>query len=150
LSLCLLSPVLTLCRVDRTAVEYTQGGTMVYGKRERPHLIFDPSSGEPTHLCTGVCLNSNWTLCNDNPYPGYYDYTFTSVQVCLFCFGHEINRDSFDAGCCSQSGQNPNENDALLPKESLHGVQRWAELASSHRGPVVVVSSASRGHGIGH
>lgn len=68
-------------RDDRTAVEYKEGGTVVYGKRERPHLIFDPSSGEPTHLCTGVCLNSNWTLCNDNPFPGYFDYTFTSVQV---------------------------------------------------------------------
>ena len=27
-----------------------------------------------------MCLNSNYTLCNDNPYPGYFDYTFTSVQ----------------------------------------------------------------------
>lgn len=45
-----------------------------------PHLLFSPETGEPTHLTSGVCLNSNYTLCNDNPAPGYYDYTFTSVQ----------------------------------------------------------------------
>lgn len=45
-----------------------------------PHLLFSPETGEPTHLTSGVCLNSNYTLCNDNPYPGYFDYTFTSVQ----------------------------------------------------------------------
>lgn len=63
-----------------TKVEYEQGGSKIYGKRERPHLLFSPETGEPTHLTTGVCLNSNYTLCNDNPAPGYFDYTFTSVQ----------------------------------------------------------------------
>ena len=47
---------------------------------EGPHLIFSPETGEPTHLTSGVCLNKNYTLCNDNPAPGYFDYTFTSVQ----------------------------------------------------------------------
>lgn len=63
--------------------EYEHGGKVVYGKRERPHLIFDPTTGDPSHLCTGVCLNSNYSLCNDNPWPGYFDYTFTSVQPIL-------------------------------------------------------------------
>ena len=53
---------------------------VLYGKRERPHLLFDPVTAEPTHLCTGVCLNDNYTKCNDNPWPGYADRTFTSVQ----------------------------------------------------------------------
>ena len=63
-----------------STVTYRERGAVIYGKRERPHLIFDPSTGEPTHLCTGVCLNSNYTKCNDNPWPGYADRTFTNVQ----------------------------------------------------------------------
>ena len=63
-----------------SSVSYQRGETIVYGKRERPHLIFDPVSGVPTHLSTGVCLNPNYTKCNDNPGDGYYDRTFTSVQ----------------------------------------------------------------------
>lgn len=63
-----------------TAIRYASGTTKHYGKRERPHLIFDPVTGDPTHLSTGVCLLDSWELCNDNPWPGYYDYTFTSVQ----------------------------------------------------------------------
>ena len=49
------------------------------GSGERPHLIFDPSTGQPTHLTNGVCLNGDWAQCNNNPYPGYFDYTFTTV-----------------------------------------------------------------------
>ena len=52
---------------------------VLYGKRERPHLLFDPVTAEPTHLCTGVCLNDNYTKCNDNPWPRYADRTFTSA-----------------------------------------------------------------------
>ena len=111
------------------AQHYTDGSVGNYGKRERPHLVFDPSTGQPTHLTNGVCLDGDWvsvfprspprtsflfnsmmrclykemhlnlktmlirvqyrqhddaTLdskarCNDNPYPGYFDYTFTTV-----------------------------------------------------------------------
>ena len=59
--------------------EYQQGGARIYGKRERPHLLFDPVTGKPTHLTTGVCLNPDYRKCNDNPWPGYFDYTLTSV-----------------------------------------------------------------------
>ena len=61
------------------AQRYSDGTVARYGKRERPHLIFDAATGEPTHLTNGVCLNGNWALCNNNPYPGYFDYTFTTV-----------------------------------------------------------------------
>ena len=43
------------------------------------HLLFDPVTGKPTHLTNGVCLNSNYSLCNGNPWPGYFDYSLTSV-----------------------------------------------------------------------
>lgn len=59
--------------------QYADGTIGMYGKRERPHLIFDPLTGQPTHLTNGVCLNGNWAQCNNNPYPGYFDYTFTTV-----------------------------------------------------------------------
>ena len=59
---------------------YADGHTATYGKRERPHLIFDPASGEPTHLVNGVCLHDNWAECNNNPWPGYFDRTFTTVS----------------------------------------------------------------------
>jgi hypothetical protein len=58
---------------------YMGGHVGKYGKRERPHLVFDAATGEPTHLTNGVCLNSNWMECNNNPWPGYFDYTFTTV-----------------------------------------------------------------------
>ena len=58
---------------------YTDGSVGTYGKRERPHLVFDPATGEPTHLTNGVCLHHDWAQCNNNPWPGYYDYTFTTV-----------------------------------------------------------------------
>jgi hypothetical protein len=41
--------------------------------------VFDAATGEPTHLTNGVCLNSDWEECNNNPWPGYFDYTFTTV-----------------------------------------------------------------------
>ena len=53
------------------AIQYRDGSVGRYGKRERPHLIFDPQTGEPTHLTNGVCLNGDWVQCNNNPRPGY-------------------------------------------------------------------------------
>ena len=61
------------------AIRYSDGTVAHYGKRERPHLIFDPHTGEPTHLTNGVCLNGDWEECNNNPFPGFFDYTFTTV-----------------------------------------------------------------------
>eukprot|EP00729_Bicosta_minor_P005168 gene5168-24105_t len=60
-------------------VRYTDGSVGQYGKRERPHLVFDATTRQPTHLTNGVCLNGDWALCNNNPYPGFFDYTFTTV-----------------------------------------------------------------------
>ena len=61
------------------AIRYSDGTVAHYGKRERPHLIWDPHTGEPTHLTNGVCLNGDWEECNNNPFPGFFDYTFTTV-----------------------------------------------------------------------
>ena len=35
-------------------VVFTDGDTLAFRARERPHLIFNEASGEPTHLCNGV------------------------------------------------------------------------------------------------
>ena len=61
-------------------------------KRERPHLLFG-ADGAPVALSTGVCEvaagfdpatdpwgEARWAACNDNPWPGYFDRTFTHVQ----------------------------------------------------------------------
>ena len=49
-------------------------------KRERPHLVFD-EDGNILALITGICYGENWALCNNNPWPGYFDRTFTHVQL---------------------------------------------------------------------
>jgi hypothetical protein len=65
---------------------------LILGKRERPHLVFgDDEEQRPRNilaLVTGVCVSPDdtlanerrWALCNNNPWPGYYDKTFTHVQ----------------------------------------------------------------------
>ena len=58
-------------------------------KRERPHLLFDRGSREIVALSTGVCeatvdtddVESRWAYCNNNPWPGHYDKTYTHVQL---------------------------------------------------------------------
>jgi len=62
-----------------STVEYEGGKTVVFGKRERPHLYFD-KNGNPTHIITGVCVNSDYEKCDRNYSPGHFDYTFTFVQ----------------------------------------------------------------------
>lgn len=49
-------------------------------KRERPHLVFD-KEGNVIALTTGMCHGEHWNLCNDNPWPGHCDGTFTHVQL---------------------------------------------------------------------
>eukprot|EP01084_Bolivina_argentea_P227852 384907_1 len=48
---------------------YSDGDCIDYGRRERPHLIFDPETNEAIYLTNGVQLNQDW----------YYDKTFTSA-----------------------------------------------------------------------
>lgn len=57
-----------------STVEYEGGKIVVYGKRERPHLYFDKNQN-PTHIVTGVCVNSVYEQCDRNMSPGYYDYS---------------------------------------------------------------------------
>jgi hypothetical protein len=79
-----------------TADRHQEERKLILGKRERPHLVFDEQRNILA-LVTGVCVspanddddtnniqNDNeqqrWALCNNNPWPGYYDKTFTHVQ----------------------------------------------------------------------
>jgi hypothetical protein len=61
------------------SVEYADGSVGRYGKRERPHLVLDPATRKPVALTNGVCLNGDWAQCNNNPWPGFFDLTFTTV-----------------------------------------------------------------------
>ena len=81
-------------------VEQVGGATLPLAKRERPRLIFDQRTREPTHLVTAVvdagadprnCLGKAlqpgsreeyqcWLLANNDPWPGYFDRSFTLVQ----------------------------------------------------------------------
>eukprot|EP01007_Sphenomonas_quadrangularis_P002684 NODE_443_length_1479_cov_149.490210_g327_i0.p1 GENE.NODE_443_length_1479_cov_149.490210_g327_i0~~NODE_443_length_1479_cov_149.490210_g327_i0.p1 ORF type:complete len:402 (+),score=90.41 NODE_443_length_1479_cov_149.490210_g327_i0:45-1250(+) len=62
-----------------TTVTYTNGTTLLYGKRERPHLLFDDDQN-PIALTNGICTTPDYHLCNANPAPGYFDTSFTLIQ----------------------------------------------------------------------
>ena len=89
--------------VDPASSPSSSGGNVkpiVFGKRERPHLLFD-KKGAPTHLITGVCLNpacdpwserfdasgqtdcsakAQYMRCDRDWAPGFFDRTWTHVQ----------------------------------------------------------------------
>jgi len=48
-------------------VQYTDGTSTTFSRRERPHLIIN-DQGQPTHLTTGVVAGDNKGCCDDNSY----------------------------------------------------------------------------------
>jgi len=57
-------------------VQYEDGSNVTFRARERPHLIFDPNSGEISHLLTGVGDPG----CGGNTGCAGADHTFTLAQ----------------------------------------------------------------------
>ena len=57
-------------------VAFVDGTSVTFRARERPHLIFDPKSGEPSHLITGVGNPG----CGGNVGCPGADHTFSLVQ----------------------------------------------------------------------
>ena len=55
-----------------SSVQFSDGRTVEFHKRERPHLVFD-KSGDPSHLVTGVVAPGN----NEH---GYQGLSYTLVQ----------------------------------------------------------------------
>ena len=52
------------------SIGYTNGSAVAFGRVERPVLVFDKATGNPTHLINGV-----------QPRPWPHDYTYTLIQT---------------------------------------------------------------------
>lgn len=55
-----------------TTVDFVDGSSLTYHKRERPHLVWDGKTGKPTHLITGVVQPGDQS--------GYAGGSYTLIQ----------------------------------------------------------------------
>ena len=72
-----------------TTVNHTDGSSSTYLKRERPHLYFDPTTGAPAVLFTGMQdiqqlhpqpPHCTWHNHNNKSLSGFCDPAFTHAQ----------------------------------------------------------------------